>query len=139
MMAGMVQTWPMSNTPKSLFPVAAEVDNAFQTLGRALAQSDPRAVVMRTFAAPFETDVKLDIATLPAGSVQRKKTAAGERVEIDLGAVGGTAIVNKVTPEQLLAVVAAIIATSKDSTTACQRIRAEVAGWKFQAADGSIG
>lgn len=98
----------------------------------------PVAIVARTFREPFETEVHIRPEDLPAGAVVRKKTSVGERMEIDLGDVGGAAIVNKVTPEQLLAVVAAIIATSQDATTACQRIRAEVSGWKFEGHDGVV-
>jgi hypothetical protein len=46
-------------------------------------------------------------------------------------------IVNRVTPEQLLAIVASLIASSPDAQTACTRLRAEVIGWQFQDAKGN--
>jgi hypothetical protein len=130
----------MSNTPSPTTELEriTAAGNALAALVAALPPSAPVAIVARTFREPFETEVHIKPEDLPPGAVVRKNTSVGERMEIDLGAVGGTAIVNKVTPEQLLAVVASIIATSKDATTACQRIRAEVSGWKFQGADGTI-
>jgi hypothetical protein len=98
--------------------------------------ADPRAILAAAIARPFnvagaslEYDPKIPVAfgggLLAAGS--------NELTIPD----GKGALINKVTPEQLLAIVASIIVTSPSAAVACVRLRAEVSGWKFQQTHGS--
>jgi hypothetical protein len=50
--------------------------------------------------------------------------------------LAGLTPVQKATPEMLVAVIASIIAHSRNAVEACVRIRAEVAAWVFQTNDG---
>ena len=109
-------------------------DEAARTLTSFGAGSDPRAIVARVFAQPFavpgETPQSFDINAL----VTKSKKGGGMSIELP----DGVGVANRVTAEQLLAIIAAIIATSPDATKAVQRIRAEVLTWAFQGHDGVI-
>jgi hypothetical protein len=127
-----------NNTPVSTALARVNPEEVPAMLAQIPPKSSPTAIVRYILENPFNPDVSIDLASLPVGAVTRKKTSVGERVEVDLADAGGAVVLNKLTPEMLLACVVGIIATSADAATACARIRAEVEGWKFQAADGTV-
>lgn len=116
---------PTSTRPDSLVEAASQL---------ALFESgtDPRAIVAAVFRRPFIVDRTLgpDELALLTNTIRHSPT--GAILDVDLAEVGGLAVVNKVTPEQLLAIVASIIATAPDATQACVRIKQETEGWRFE-------
>lgn len=122
------------NLPDDEAPTELTIfDRAVDVITSFAPGSDPRSIVARVFAQPFvvpgEETQSFDVQAL---------ISAGKRKGTEIELPEGVGFVNRVTAEQLLAIVAAIIATSTDATRACQRIRAEVDNWKFQGADGVI-
>lgn len=106
--------------------------------------TDPRAILQAAIARPFNmsaTSVEFDpqIPVKFGGGL----LAPGENALAIPDGQGADkplfAVVNKVTPEQLLAIVASIICSAPTAAVACSRLRQEIAGWQFQYADGKIG
>ncbi len=126
------------------------VSNA-ETARALMPNARPREIVGAFMRAPFRvsTRVELDpskpmprnergelvLAEGGGGALtpQQAKELATEGATL---APGSVAVVNKVTPEQLLAIVVSLIATSKNASEACVRIRQEVAGWRFESTSG---
>lgn len=89
---------------------------------------DPMTIV----ALVFERPVNLDRSV-----VLDRPVAKDKPLDLDISAQG-IGVINKVTPELLLAIVANVIATSPTAAVAVARLRAEIAGWKFESSDGTI-
>lgn len=89
---------------------------------------DPMTIV----ALVFERPVNLDRSV-----VLEKPVPTDKPLDLDVTHYG-LGLINKVTPELLLAVVANIIATSPTAAAAVARLRLEIAGWKFEDAAGNI-
>lgn len=96
--------------------------------------TDPRQIVAQVFYDPFSINNTIDETELVPDKVKPKK-GGGSIHEYPLPPA--VSVVVKVTPEQLLGVVAALIATSKTASEAVARIRAEVAGWTFKDSAGA--
>jgi len=93
--------------------------------------ADPRAILVAACARPMDVGgqrTEYD-PTLPAalGGGQIAPGAGGLTIPDGRGG-----LVNRVTPEQLLAIVASLIASAPDAQTACVRLRAEVVAWRFE-------
>ena len=89
---------------------------------------DPMTIV----ALVFERPVQMDRAVVLDREGPKQKP-----LDLDVTPYG-LGVMNKVTPELLLAIVANVIATSPTAAVAVARLRAEIAGWKFQSSDGNI-
>lgn len=115
--------------------VTADGKRAYVAVGEEEATIGPMEIVARVFERPI-TDlakrVDFERRLMPPAP-----NATG-KVQIDIRA-HRLAVINKVTPEMLLAVVGTLIATSATAAEAVARIRAEVAGWTFETSTGERG
>lgn len=103
--------------------------------------ADPRAIMAAACARPFDvsgSSLELDPAlpSILGGGLLGPLPGSAGKLALDLPQ-GKGALVNRVTPEQLLAIVASLIASSPDAQTACVRLRTEVMGWQFQDSKGN--
>ena len=99
--------------------------------------ADPRAIMAAALSRPLNTrgsslELDPDLAVDHGGGM----VIPGRQNALVIPA-GNGALVNKVTPEQLIAIVASIICNAANASDACVALRTEVAGWKFQQTDGS--
>jgi hypothetical protein len=113
-------------------------DAGLLAAGEEEAKLPPMELIARVFERPIaDLEKRIDFDRVlpepaPGTSAQLKKKS-----EIDIRGYR-LAIVNKVSPEMLLAIVGTLIATSATAAEAVGRIRAEVMGWRFQREDGTL-
>lgn len=135
--------------------VKGGIDNALvsnaETARALVAGAPPRAIIQAFTKHPFKVGARLELdPTRPLerdeqGSLVLKDGAGGvispaaaEELRKKGATVKGVAVVNRVSPEQLLAIVVSLIATSRNASEACVRIRQEVTGWRFESTSGEV-
>ena len=99
--------------------------------------TDPRAIMAAAIARPLAVHGRsLELDPSQTTAMGGGLIVPGRPAELVVPA-GNGALVNKVTPEQLIAIVASIIACAPTAADACVSLRREVLGWKFQQNEGS--